>query len=125
MAPAPSLTQVLAPSGDIRLRVTGGTRRSFLFVYNLIVSIDHVILWTLRLGASARGCAGTVPRSATVGLPWSTSAGTGRLVERGSGSRVGLVELVQRAADGFDISAPEGLPAAFQGRIQPGLGIRW
>jgi hypothetical protein len=69
------------PFGDVRLRVTGGTRRSFLLVYDLIVSINYIIPWSLRLGAPARGCAGTVPRSATVGLPWSTSAGTGRLVQ--------------------------------------------
>jgi hypothetical protein len=114
------------------LRVTTGwarnalrAYRSLLLVNYLVVGIDHIILRCLRLSAAAaRRCAGLISRSAAaIRLSGSTSACPGRLVQRGSRGGVGLVELVQRAADGIDISASKRLTATLERRVQPRLGV--
>jgi len=57
------------------------------------------------------------------GLALGLALPLGALVQRGPGGRVGLVQLVQRAADAIRVARPERLLAALQRRVEPALGL--
>src|SRR5207244_6107830 len=103
------------------LRVTRGPRPhgSLLFVYDLVVRLDHVVLRLPRGGGLARRRAGGLSPAAALGLA------LGALVERGARGRIGGVEVVERAADGIRLAGSERLARGLERRIQPGLGLRW
>jgi hypothetical protein len=101
------------PFGDIRLRVTSGTRRSLFVVHNLVVGFHYVVLTGCRLSPRSTWTWARLARTPVSASAFTASSGTGGLVEGRTGSLIRLVELVQGSPNAFRLTCAERLPPGF------------